>query len=209
MKSHLNLLPLDYRIKALARRRILQWFLVWLSCAVAAAGLWGLKQSRCRASRQAMQAAERSYAPLEKLTGQSEAMRSELQQLRARGTTLGGLLDERPALTLIGLVSRSARQCEGRLVVQKLLFERSEQPANADASKANTDQDGQPEPATQNTEPWGLVTLEGEALDNVAVATFVVSLRDSGLFRRVELKSSVGKKSAHEQLRSYLLECDI
>ena len=46
-------------------------------------------------------------------------------------------------------------------------------------------------------------------MDNVAVATFVVNLRECGLFRRVELKSSVGNSSADEQVRTYLLECDI
>jgi len=54
----------------------------------------------------------------------------------------------------------------------------------------------------------GSVTLKGHARDNVAVATFVVSLRESGLFRRVELKSSVGEDPADEQLRTCVLQCD-
>jgi hypothetical protein len=41
------------------------------------------------------------------------------------------------------------------------------------------------------------------------VATFVVGLRDTGLFRRVELISSVGGPSAKSNLHAFSLECDI
>lgn len=209
MKSSLNLLPFEYRVRELVRRRLLQWSLVWVACAVTAFGVWWLKQSRCRAAGQALEAAERSYLPLERLIRESETMRTELEQLHAKGTVLGRLLDERPVLTLIGLTSQSARQCNGRLVVRNMLFERREEPLDIDDRKAKTRQNDKSESATEKTETWALVTLKGEAADNVAVAQFVVSLRDSGLFRRVELKSSVGKSSADEKLRSYLVVCDI
>lgn len=219
MKTSLNLLPLEHRVRETARRRFVQWCLAWAVCAAAAVGVWWLKHERCRALRQRLQVAERNYAPLEKLLGESEAMRSELDGLHAKGTILGKLLDDKPALTLIGAVSQSARRCNGRLVVQRLLFQRHERP-DADPptprpgrqSPANRAAVSQAKPTTsaaETLEPWGAVTIEGQARDNVAVATFVVSLRESGLFRRVELKSSVGKGSSDEELRAYQLECDI
>ena len=220
MKNSLNLLPLEHRVRETARRRLLQWCLVWALCAVAAGGAWWLKQGRCRAVRQQLQVAQRDYAPLEKTIRESDEIGKELDRLRAKGSILGKLLDEKPPLTLIGVVSNSARTCNGRLVVQSLSFRRHERPPEVDApdlknhqaSRMNPGAAGQkepPEPAADTTEPWGSVTLEGQATDNVAVATFVVNLRESGLFRRVELKSSVGKSSADEQVCTYLLECDI
>ncbi len=61
----------------------------------------------------------------------------------------------------------------------------------------------------ETNEPWGQVTIRGDAEDNVAVATFVVGLRDSGLFRRVELKSCARSPSGGSELRSYVLECEL
>jgi len=220
MKSHLNLLPLEHRVRETARRQLLQWCLVWGVCAVAAVGVWWLKQGRCRAARQRLEAARRDHAPLDEILQESERMRAELDRLLAKGTILGKLLDEKPPLTLIGAVSQSARTCHGRLVVQSLAFRRRERPPEVDApapgngraspaKSASTDRKARAGPATPTTEPWGSVALEGKAMDNVAVATFVVHLRESGLFRRVELKSSVDNSTADGQIRTYLLECDI
>ena len=220
MRSSLNLLPLEHRVWETARRGLLRWCLVWAVCAVAAVGVWWLKQGRCRATRQRLQVAQREYAPMETTMQASDRMRNEIDQLLAKGTILGKLLDEKPPITLIGVVSKSARTCNGRLVVHSLSFRRHERPSEGDARapknrQANpgkpppTGRKGPAEPAAAKTEPWGSIALEGKATDNVAVATFVVNLRESGLFRRVELKSSVGESTADGQVRSYLLECDI
>jgi hypothetical protein len=219
MKTSLNLLPLEHRVRETARRRFVHWCLVWAVCAAAAVGVWWLKHGRCLALRQRLQVAQRDYAPLEKLLGETETMRSELDGLHAKGTILGRLLDDKPVLTLFGAVSQSAQRCNGRLVVQRLLFERHKKPdgdppasepsQEGPAKRPAAGQAGPTPPSAETAEPWGAVTIEGQASDNVAVATFVVSLRESGLFRRVELKSSVGKTSADGELRTYQLECDI
>jgi hypothetical protein len=51
------------------------------------------------------------------------------------------------------------------------------------------------------------VTITGAALDNLAVARFVVLLRQTGAFDRVELKSSEGKAPASQHVCSYIIEC--
>ncbi len=210
MKTFVNLLSLEYRRKELLRRRLLQWSLVWTLCAAAGVGLWWLAQSRYRASLGALEGAEQAYTPLEKLVRQTQAMQEELEQHSTKGTILSQLRDERPLLTVIGVVSQAARRCDGRLVVHDLSFQRHNQPAQTrDKDKAKGAEEEPEEKTAEVKAPWASVTLKGEALDNLAVATFVVSLRDSGLFRRVELKSSVGNKSSKPELRSYVLECDI
>lgn len=197
MKDFINLLPLEYRRRVLVRRRLVLWAGIWAVSLVAAVGISVSKHAAYREVRRTMEAAERAYRPLEQLTRQCTTMQKELDQLHAKGTLLGQLRDERPLLTLVGVASQSARQCRRRLVIRDLLFER------------NTAQTNNETPAAAST-PWASVTFKGDAKDNLSVATFVVGLRDSGLFRRVELKSSLGTKSDDdEKSRSYSLKCDI
>ena len=197
MNDFINLLPLEYRRRVLLRHRLVLWAGIWAVSLAAAVGVSVSKHSAYREVRRKMEAAERAYRPLEQLTRQCITMQKELDQLHAKGTLLGQLRDKRPLLTLVGVASQSARQCRKRLVIRELLFERTLDQANGAA------------PETAST-PWASVTFKGDAKDNLSVATFVVGLRDSGLFRRVELKSSLGTKSDDdEKTRSYWLKCDI
>lgn len=209
MRSFNNLLPFEHRRTALLRSRFLQWCLVWIACVLIAAGLWWLKESGYRRSLDTMETAQRSYLPLKKLMRQREATRSELDRLHAKGTLLGQLREQRPILTLLGAVSESARKCGGRLVVRNLSFERHETPAETDAPARKTSKKKRQPPPEEKALPWATVTFQGDALDNLAIATFAAGLRDAGLFRRVELKSSVGKQSADTAVHSFVVECDI
>ncbi len=197
MNEFINLLPLEYRRRVLLRRRLVLWAGIWAVSLTVAVSVSASKHTAYRDVRRKTEAAERAYRPLEQLTRQCTTMQKELDQLHAKGTLLGQLRDERPLLTLVGVASQSARQCRRRLVIRDLLFER------------NLEQTKDAAPETDST-PWASVTFKGDAKDNLSVATFVVGLRDSGLFRRVELKSSLGTKSDDdEKARSYWLKCDI
>jgi hypothetical protein len=209
MKTFVNLLPLEYRREKILRRRAVQWSVVWAGCLAAAAGAWWLKHDHERAALQVIRAAEQRYLPLEKLNRQGKAMQTELGELRAKGTVLRQLREDRPLVTLIGLASRSARQCNGRLVVRNMVFERKKSEADKNTGPPGPPKQEPQEPAAEQETPWASVTFEGEALDNLAIATFVAALRDTGLFRRVELKSSIGSKSPDTQAHAYSVECDI
>ncbi len=207
MNDFLNLLPLEYRRRVLLRRRLVLWAGIWAVSLAAAVGVSVSKHAAYRDVRRKTEAAERAYRPLNELTRQCTTMQKELDQLHAKGTLLGQLRDKRPLLTLVGVASQSARQCRRRLVIRDLLFER-----NTDQTKGAQTKGAQTKGALPETgsTPWASVTFKGDAKDNLSVATFVVGLRDSGLFRRVELKSSLGAKSSDdEKTRSYWLKCDI
>ena len=209
MKTFINLLPPDYRARELRRCRLMQWSGVWAVCLGAAVAGWWFKQAHCDRAQQALEAAEQSYRPLAKLSRELATMQAELDSLHSKGTILGQLRDERPLLTLIGVTSQSARQSGGRLVVHSLSFRRHEPPSATGGQPRETSRKGPEPPAETEPGPWATVSLSGDALDNLAVARFVVGLRDTGLFRRVELISSVGDPSAKSNLRSFSLECDI
>ncbi len=227
MRAFANLLPFEYRQRQLLRRRIRQWCMLWGLCALVIAGAWWAKRLHYRIMLRNRQAAERSFLPLAELAQESQALRNELAELRAKGTILGQLHDQRPLLSLLGLAGRSAQECRGRLVVRKMRFERHELGSPGGSARAGRAQRG-PAAAGQSQRPgeragplvaghsagasaapWGTVVIEGEALDNLAVATFVVQLRDSGMFRRVELKSTQGATTPTGSLRIYVVECQI
>lgn len=209
MSNFVNLLPFAYRRSTLLRRWLLEWSLIWILCLLVLAGVWWLKQVRCRATSRAMKAAEARHLPLTKIVQQGEIARAELERLQAKGTLLGQLRNERSLLTMVGVVSRSGSQCDGRLIVRDLLYQAAEQPPKRPGRPHKGPQPTRQPPAAEEPVSRASLTLSGEALDNIAVARFVVALRDAGIFRRVELKSSVGKNSADSSLRSYQLNCEI
>ena len=105
--------------------------------------------------------------------------------------------------------SESARRCNGRLVVRDLLLQRHGAPAKTSQPKGAKPEKRQQQPLAERALPWATVTFEGDALDNLAIATFAAGLRDSGLFRHVELKSSQTKKSAEAAFHAFIVECEI
>jgi len=207
MRPFINLLTLSYRRRQRIRRSLRKWSLVWLACLAAAVAAQGLAAQRSAYLRQQLFAAERSAAPLERLQQEQATLQGSLQATVAKGTVLGQVQDERPPLSLLGAISQSAHRCKGRLVVRHLGFERKER-QSMEGNKSP------PVAKTQQTDPekresWGCVTIGGSAVDNVAVATFVVGLRDSGLFRNVELKSSLRALDGKREIHCYVLECEI
>ena len=112
MKTHINLLPLKHRRRALLRRRVLQWSLAWAVCAIVAAGFCWSGYSRYGRSQAAREVAARAYAPLEKLIHQQDASRSQLRTMEAHGTLLAHLHEDRPLLALMGVVSESAKKVQ-------------------------------------------------------------------------------------------------
>jgi hypothetical protein len=207
MKPHINLLTLNYRRRQLVRRSLMRWLVVWLVCLSGGVGAYSLAWHRRGHLEQEVIAAERSTAPLARLLQEQEAMSAALKASVAKGSVLGQMRDERPPLSLLGVVSQSARRCKGRLVVEHLNFERKDRP---ETEGGKSPAPGHPRtPPPEKREPWGCVTIKGSALDNVAVATFVVGLRDSGLFRQVELKSCLQLPNGGGETRSYILECEI
>jgi len=209
MKSFVNLLPFEYRRRELVRRRLLQWSLVWLVCIAAVTGIGWAKYGRWRRLQQAIGTVQHRYRPLARIISQRDAARGELRKLHARGTVPSELVEQRPVVTLLAVVGRSAQKCDGRLVLRNLTFQRQKAPPATGARQDRKNpKKPQPPVAVQNR-PWATVTFEGDALDNLAIAKFAAGLRDTGLFQRVELKSSVGKEAADVITHTFTVECDI
>lgn len=206
MKRFVNLLPWTYRRQQLARRRLLQWAAVWaLLLPLAAAGL-GAALLRRAELRQRGADLEAQYAPVAELARQLTEGRKTLRQWEDRRKAAAALEETRPALTLLGLVSRCARACEGRLRIDKLSLQPRQAPSASEPPKTPL---GRPGPQTSRVagRPSATVAIQGQALDNLAVAQFVAHLRETRAFERVELKSTAQQPGGQTQLCAYLVEC--
>jgi len=208
MKPFINLIPLERRRMQLVRTRLCQWAAIWSICCLIVAAIGWRKYQCYSQARKAADTAEELYQPFLKLQREKLAMQRERKQLGAKDTILGRLQTEEPMLALVGVVSDSARGCKDRLFVRSFRFERREEPPiavdkNTPSSKSPTGTDQQVAPV------WGRIAVKGESLDNIAIAAFATALRNTGVFRQVELKSSMEKKSSDAKTRSFALQCDI
>ncbi len=187
MTTSINLLPVTYLRRQLVRTRCAQWSLGMFI----ALGFVAVDYTR---AVKEYQSALHDVEPLQRRNKHMETQKAELARLEAILFDLSapGLPELDPDGTnsvpsLLGIVSQSAQICAGRLWIEKLLLTT-----------------GKDKAATGNA--LRRLTLEGKALDNLAAATFVATLRDTDLFDRVDLKTSSAGPGI-ESARSYVVEC--
>jgi hypothetical protein len=197
MKTNLNILPYALRRRQVVRLRVFQWCFIWVVAAVAGSSIvYWTTYVPYRACMAHLQSHEREYAPLKKLETELGAMRAQIDDLQEREALALSLADDVPDLTLLGLISRAARQGAGSVYVEKMSLERKAEPETPDKKDDSAERKRR-----------GVLTLRGAGLDNLSVARFVAALRDSELFETVELKSTGVKAARDTEARSYLVEC--
>jgi Tfp pilus assembly protein PilN len=192
MKTYANLLPLKYRRRQLLWLRTRQWlFLVSFAACLIACLAW-TQWSQFRSSTARLESLRQQYAPVLAMQRECETLRQRIQELRQRETLVITLADEQSMLTLVGLLSRAARKCEGRVSVRSLQLERQEE-------------------GTAGKAPPCTLRLDGYAEDNEAVAQFAKALRDENTFHHVELKNtgttSLGPQGSGTEAKTYQMEC--
>ena len=178
------------------RLRLLQWS---MPCAIAvvAVGVFGVIQwGRDRAAEARVEQLEQDHAPVVLMSEQIKKQKARAEELSGHAARVAGLGDPRPALTLLGLVSRSARECQGRLHVNALSLQPAGHPAKKDGNASSQPNSGA-----------AMVAIKGIAADNLAVARFVVALRQTKAFQRVDLKSTQEQPYGAKRVCSYLVEC--
>jgi hypothetical protein len=201
MKNYANLLPEDYRRKRLLRRRVLQWALVWGITMAAALPLWGVQTQRLLSEQQQLRERRDQYAPTQAMLLEIPRMQSEMQELSQRDVMVKKFTDDHPPLTALGMVSQAAASCNGKVRIFQLIVERP--PTSTAAETAD-----KPDAATVAPTKPSMLTLQGTGVDNQSVAKFVVNLRQSQMFHRVDLKSSVRGRMALSDVQRFVVECE-
>lgn len=201
MKNHVNLLPWKHRRAGLLRTLLLRWCAVWIVGLLTFAAVFWFSRVHCAKTLAAVSTRESAYKPIAAIVSQNSQMRQEVCRFGDRETLVGQLHDDLPVLCFLATVSQSAQLCEGRLVLRDLRFQQRAESSGAEHRSADRGQAG--------PDPRPVLTIEGDALDNLAIARFVAALRDAALFRDVALESSVGKTSADRSVHSFVVRCEI
>lgn len=221
MKRHLNLLPWHMRLRLVVRTQLIRWAVIWTVAIGAGVLAWfQLHEERLALSHDA-DALERKCVPVLKARREHAKLLTEQSRMTKRLDLIAKLQDPQAAFRLIGLISRSARTCEGGVQVRDFWLSEDRVPvvsANQNSQpvrQARQPKRGRPkvtpkpkaeEQAKPEEKVISRLVLQGVAADNLAVAKFVVALRESGAFDAVDLKSSMGA-SSRSRLRTYRIEC--
>lgn len=197
---HSDLLPTSVVNRRLLVPRMKAWCCIWLLTAVAMIGLC-LHRGRSLTGMRLESALLNAQAkPLREVQASQKKMRAEVQRIRDRESLLTES-DSSQTLQLVGIVSQAAKRNEGRVSVQAFRLTSIETEITPD----------KPLPRKSKKKPEVLkqtqLELDGVAINDVAVASFVAMLRESGVFESVELKSTLSAVVNDHETRQYRVAC--
>ncbi len=205
IKDRLDLLPMAFRRKMLRHARRRQWSIVLGAFAVLALVICISQYYECQLRQQGLEARRLRAAPLENVRAQNSELGKRLARIHSDQQLRAELESEQLAFHLLATVSRSAATCSDGVQVQQFSFSTTRSTASAPPANP-AGQTGQPE----QTEIETLVmTVKGIGADNLMVSRFVVALRDSQVFDKVDLKSSMGAAGQARGIRSFIVECTL
>ena len=206
MTSQPNLLPLSIVHRRFLSSRLKRWAAVWLFAFVAAicvclSQLQMLSDLEGTAARLAAKS-----GPLREIAAEQHRMANEVEAIKERESWLTDS-DSSQTLQLLGIISSAAQKNNGRVSVQTLNVTSFDRPIETADSRAkyNTGKRRSKEDAV--LEQRMQLDLNGIAVNDLAVASFVAFLRESGVFESVELKSSVSQVFNHHETRGYEVSC--
>lgn len=195
MRTMVNLLPMSFRRQQMARKRAIQWMAV--VCFVLVAGWashWWEVREQITLTQQ-LEVLSREHRPTQQMLKNLIKMRQRLGTLQEQEAIARELENQRSALAILAVVSKTTGATQERLRVMELEltnFQKASQDAGA----------GQPAVGESS------LALTGVALDNPAVAELLDGLQDSGLFGRVELQMMKEREDENGRLRDYEVKCE-
>lgn len=206
MKSHLNLLPLRIRQRAVIRERVFRWGFL---CAVTL----GLAIAVCIVEWQELLSAKSSAAdvcdqcaPLRQMENECQSMQKRLDELKSRESLSATLETSYYAFQSMGVVSNGTSHGQTGVCVRELeLATETRQLANTKkqskgASKKASSSDSKEQSVVS-------LHLRGNATDDLAIAQFVKSLKLASLFKTVKLMSASGAELLGKEVREYEIRC--
>jgi hypothetical protein len=195
MKTSINLLPASYQRQLVIRRRAYQWGVVLgVGLLIGAAVRWrDVRENQAIAQR--LDLLTREHQPTQIMLKQLVDMRRELGELQQLAHIAQELEYQRPALSLLGILSDIGEKADGKLRVTRLELAGLQQPSPT--SKAD-----QPNAGSSG------VTLTGVSLDNPSIAKLVTGLDESGFFARTILVKSKELGEESNSLREYEVRCE-
>lgn len=193
MRTMINMLPASYRRQQMLRNRCTQWASAISVMLVVGWGWhWLEMREQAKLSRQ-LDVLSREHAPTRTMLKQVIDMRRQLKELDEHEEVAKELETQRNALTLLGVISNTTQKTKGRLRVTKMELSNFQSPSVAAI-------------AAESAPPPGGLLLAGVSLDNPSVALLMDGLKNSGIFRKVDLKTV--KEREGMALWDYELRCE-
>lgn len=206
MSVSINLLPDDLRRRSIRIRVIRCWTPVLLTVAVAIAGITHYDWKQCSVVRAAadqlqpeVEAAEQSMLLLSESEKRTEQLKAEIGEMNA-------LQQAEDPLKLLNVISGSATDMGDQLAVSRFdLFNLKENTQTADAAIPTTVSASAAEDSQKRFRT--VMHVNGFAVSDISVARFMNSLRASGGFQSVALKSSQPSNAGGLLQREFVIEC--
>ena len=206
MSVSINLLPDDLRRQSIRIRIIRSWTPVLLAVAAGIAGLTHHQWTQCSVVRMAadqlepgVQIAEQSMLSVTESEKRTQSLKTEIAEMNA-------LKRADDPLKLLNIISRSATEIGDQLTVSRLdLFSMQEntEPVDAAILTAATNSAN-----TSNSKRLkSVMHVNGLAVSDISIARFMNSLRSSGAFHHVSLKSSQPSTVNALLQREFVVEC--
>ena len=206
MSVSINLLPDDLRRQSIRIRIIRSWTPVLLAVAAGIAGLTHHEWTQCSVVRMAadqlepgVQIAEQSMLSVTESEKRTQSLKTEIAEMNA-------LKRADDPLKLLNIISRSATEIGDQLTVSRLdLFSMQEntEPVDAAILTAATNSAN-----TSNSKRLkSVMHVNGLAVSDISIARFMNSLRSSGAFHHVSLKSSQPSTVNALLQREFVVEC--
>lgn len=206
----MNLLPYAYRRKLVVRKLLMGWIIVWTGCGLAGGAVCLLTWTELRSAQSELAGVEEQAEPLREVVAENRRFKQQIEEIWGRESVLGELGGSSQPVSLLAIISRSARAADERLQIQRLNVAHVVPAAESGKPAAPAKPGTKPAPPVKPSEPPRKVlelTLTGVACDDVAVTRFVSALREQGVFESVELRSSIGIHWAHGEGRQYDVVC--
>ena len=196
----INLLPPNTRLKIQFRSMLRRYVRIWCLAGLGAVACASVQVWECRQAAARIAALEDRCQPLYALQQVISEDRQQLQQLEARSKQVSQLQPTDHFIDLLGVLVTAAQANGGKVHVQRLTVQAGQPTAQPIPARGATATSPTGSPAVVST-----LSLNGLAEDDEALAQFVTALRQSGVFERVELRSS--SQVAADSTRQYQLEC--
>lgn len=194
--SSLNLLPDSVTNRRVALRHFIVWAVVWTVTGIGVFSLSTEEHRRLADLESRSVRLEVLTAPVKLTRTQLVGLQVRIQDIEERESWLVDS-DSQQTLQLIGIISGAAAQVQGRVSVDTLNL--AEFDREIPVSGNSTD-----EPTIEHRMK---LNLNGLAVDDLAVASFVAGLRDTGVFESVELHSSISEIVEQHSSRRYDVSC--
>ncbi|MEO2013257.1 MAG: hypothetical protein ABGZ53_02700 [Fuerstiella sp.] len=206
MTSQPNLLPMSIVHRRCLTFRLKRWAAVWLvvlfaTVFVSLSQLQTLSELECTAAKLAAKS-----GPLRAIAAEQQQMAQEVEVIKERESWLTDS-DSSQTLQLLGIISSAAQKNKGRISVQTLSVMSFDRPVVTPESGTRTNTRSRGSNEEEVLEQKMQLDLNGIAVNDLAVASFVAFLRESGVFESVELKSSIGQIFNHHETRGYEVTC--